>query len=81
MVTVSANLGQAMVKQGDNLITRHNRVWARGATITGPTHVEHAGILRHQFQRPRALAPAVMVHNLVDYDRLYAVDFVGECAS
>jgi hypothetical protein len=26
-------------------------------------------------------APAVMDHNLADYDRLYAEDFVGECAS
>jgi len=81
MVTVSASLGQVMVKHGDNRITSHDRVWARGATITDPAHVEHARKLRHQFQQPRPVTPPVMVRNLADYDRLYGVDFVGERAS
>jgi len=72
---------QVMVKHGDNLITSHDRVWARGATITDPAHVEHARKLRHQFQQPRPVTPPVMVRNLADYDRLYGVDFVGERAS
>jgi hypothetical protein len=56
-------------------------VWAKGATITDPAHVEHARKLRHQFQQPRPVTPPVMVRNLADYDRLYGVDFVGERAS
>ena len=81
MVTVSADLGRVTMKHGDGLIAWHDRVWAKGATITDPAHVEHARTLRHQFQRPRPMTPPVMVRDLADYDRLYGVDFVGERAS
>ena len=81
MVTVSADLGRVTMKHGDGLIAWHDRVWAKGATITDPAHVEHARTLRLQFQQPRPVTPPVMVRNLADYDRPYGVDFVGERAS
>ena len=61
------------------LVAGHDRVWARGMTITDPAHVAAAKVLREQFQRPR---PAPDPHDglardLADYDRAFGLSDGG----
>ncbi len=57
----------------------HDRVWARGMTITDPAHVAAAKLLREQFQRPGP-APSTdtdtdeaLVRDLADYDHAFGL--------
>jgi hypothetical protein len=56
-------------------VAEHRRVWARGSTLTDPSHVEVAASLRRQFQQPRALAAAgdELIRDLGDYDRAFGL--------
>ena len=74
-VDVHADLARVEVKLDGRLIARHDRVWARGMTITDPAHVAAAKALRELFQQPR---PATeehegLVRDLADYDRAFGL--------
>ena len=59
----------------DALVATHERVWARGMTVTDPAHVAAAKVLREQYQQPRP-APDPhegLVRDLADYDRAFGL--------
>jgi hypothetical protein len=73
-VDVSADLSRVEVRQEGRLVAVHDRVWARGMTLTDPVHVAAAKMLREQFQRPRPASPdEAMVRDLADYDRAFGL--------
>ena len=74
-VEVSADLGRVEVRYEGRLVATHERVWARGMTITDPAHVATASVLREQFQRPRPVIDpdAGLVRDLADYDRAFGL--------
>jgi hypothetical protein len=75
MVGVTADLERVRVHAEGRLITEHDRVWARGITLTDPTHVQTAARLRKQFQQPRAAATGDdLTRDLGDYDRAFGLD-------
>ena len=78
-VDVTADLSKVEVRHEGRLVAAHDRVWARGMTITDPVHVAAAKVLREQFQQPR---PAPDPHeelvrdltrDLADYDRAFGL--------
>ncbi|URD45719.1 IS21 family transposase (plasmid) [Pseudomonas sp. BYT-5] len=74
-VDVHADLARAEVRHEGRLVATHDRVSARGMTITDPAHVAAAKVLREQFQRPHA-TPAPdddMERDLADYDRAFGL--------
>jgi len=75
-VDVTAGLARVEVRQKGRLVAAHDRVWARGMTITDPAHVATAKVLREQFQRPRPAADPdqELVRDLADYDRAFGLD-------
>jgi hypothetical protein len=74
LVDVTADLDRVRVRADGRIVADHARLWARGATITDPAHVETAGRLRKQFQQPRAVRPADdLVRDLSDYDRAFGL--------
>lgn len=77
-VDVHADLARVEVRHEGRLVAAHERVWARGMTITDPAHVAAAKVLREQFQRPRSAGPvadpdAGLVRDLADYDRAFGL--------
>ena len=52
-VDVTADLARVEVRHEGRLVAAHDRVWARGMTITDPAHVAAAKVLREQYQQPR----------------------------
>jgi hypothetical protein len=80
MVDVAADLDRVRVRAEGRLVSEHQRVWARGTTITDPAHLERAAWLRRQFQQPRAAAAAgdELVRDLSDYDRAFGLLDSGE---
>lgn len=74
-VDVTADLVRVEVRHEGRLVAAHDRVWARGMTITDPAHVLAAKVLREQFQRPRpALDPDDgLARDLADYDRAFGL--------
>lgn len=74
-VDVTADLANVEVRHGGRLVAAHQRVWARGQTVTDPAHVTAAKVLREQFQLPRPAAdPDVgLVRDLADYDRAFGL--------
>ena len=75
MVDVSADLERVRVRADGRIVADHARVWARGTTVTDPTHLETAARLRKQFQQPRAAAAAGndLIRDLADYDRAFGI--------
>jgi transposase len=74
-VDVTADLSRVEVRHDGRLVAAHDRVWARGMTITDPAHVAAAKGLREQYQHPRP-APdphAGLVRDLADYDRAFGL--------
>jgi transposase len=74
-VDVTADLARVEVRHEGRLVTAHDRVWARGMTITDPAHVAAAKVLREQYQQPRP-APDPdegLVRDLADYDRAFGL--------
>ena len=78
MVEVSADLDRVRVRLDGRVVADHARVWARGATVTDPAHVETARLLREQFQQPRAATADDLRRDLADYDRAFGLN--GEVA-
>jgi len=74
-VDVSADLSSVEVRHEGRLVAAHDRVWARGMTITDPAHVAAAKLLREQYQQPRrAPDPSEgLVRDLGDYDRAFGL--------
>jgi Mu transposase, C-terminal domain/Helix-turn-helix domain of resolvase len=73
-VDVHADLDRVEVHHEDRLVAAHDRVWARGQTVTDPAHVSTAKALREQFQLPRPADPADgLVRDLADYDRAFGL--------
>ena len=79
MVDVAADLERVRVRAEGRQIVEHQRVWARGMTVTDPAHVQTAARLRKQFQQPRAAAVAGedLVRDLSDYDRAFGLHDQG----
>jgi Mu transposase, C-terminal domain/Helix-turn-helix domain of resolvase len=74
-VDVTGDLSRVEVRHEGRVVAGHDRVWARGMTITDPAHVAAAKVLREQYQLPR-LAPAppdALVRDLADYDRAFGL--------
>jgi transposase len=74
LVAVSADLDRVLVRLDGRVVADHQRVWARGMTITDPLHVETAKVLREQFGRPRPVVDDHLVRDLADYDRAFGLD-------
>ena len=74
-VDVRADLTRVEVRHEGRLVAVHDRVWARGQTITDPAHVAAAKVLREQYQRPRPApdSDAGLVRDLADYDRAFGL--------
>jgi hypothetical protein len=78
-VDVQADLVRVEVRHEGRLVATHDRVWARGMTITDPAHVTAARQLREQFQLPRPVAEpdaepdATLARDLADYDRAFGL--------
>jgi len=74
-VDVTADLARVEVRQEGQLVAAHDRVWARGMTITDPAHVAAAKVLREQFQRPRPASDSDdgLARDLADYDRAFGL--------
>jgi hypothetical protein len=77
-VDVTADLSRVEVRLDGRLVAAHDRVWARGMTITDPAHVATAKVLREQYQQPRQALPATdpddgLLRDLADYDRAFGL--------
>jgi transposase len=74
LVDVHADLHRVRVRVEGRVVANHQRVWARHATVTDPAHVEHAAVLRHQFQHPpRPDTADDLRRDLADYDRAFGL--------
>jgi len=84
LVDVTADLGRVQVRLNSRVVAGHDRVWARGQTVTDPAHVAAAKRLREQFRQPPARpAPDCqdgLVRDLADYDRAFGLveGFTGD---
>jgi hypothetical protein len=74
-VDIHADLSRVEVRHEGRLVATHDRVWARGQTVTDPAHVMAAKQLREQFQLPRPAADPHddLVRDLADYDRAFGL--------
>jgi hypothetical protein len=74
-VEVTADLSRVEVHHQGRLVASHDRVWARGMTITDPAHVAAAKVLREQFQQPRPAPDPhdALVRDLAEYDRAFGL--------
>ena len=77
-VDVHADLARVEVRHEGRLVAAHDRVWARGITITDPAHVAAAKVLREQYQLPRPVDPdeelgGDLTRDLADYDRAFGL--------
>ena len=74
-VDVTADLAKVEVRHQGRLVATHDRVWARGMTLTDPAHVAAAKVLREQFQRPPTPVAADddLGRDLADYDRAFGL--------
>ena len=80
MVNVAADLDRVRVRAEGRFVAEHQRVWARGTTVTDDTHVETASRMRKQFQQPRGAAAVGddLTRDLSDYDRAFGLVGVEE---
>jgi hypothetical protein len=82
-VDVHADLQRVTVRHEGRLVAAHDRVWARGMTVTDPAHVAAAKILREQFQQPRPTPEPHqarvrdLTRDLADYDRAFGLTDAG----
>ena len=76
VVDVSADLDRVRVRLDGRVVADHERVWARGMTITDPAHVRQAAVLRTAFKAPRPAPVDDLTRDLGDYDRAFGIDSV-----
>ena len=78
-VDVTADLARVEARLEGRLVAAHDRVWARGMTITDPAHVAAAKVLREQYQQPRPAPDSHdelvrdLTRDLADYDRAFGL--------
>ena len=74
-VDVHADLDRVRVRCAGRLVAEHARVCARGTTVSDPSQVAAAKVLRQQFQTPRRAAgpDQDLVRDLADYDRAFGI--------
>jgi transposase len=76
-VEVSADLETVRISFEGRDVGAHQRSWARGQTITDPSHVEAAKTLRTAFQNPPTICAEQealgILRDLADYDRAFGV--------
>lgn len=74
-VDVTADLARVEVRLEGRVVAAHDRVWARGMTITDRAHVASANVLREQYQQPRPGPDPdeALVRDLADYDRAFGL--------
>jgi hypothetical protein len=74
-VDVHTDLSRVEVRHETRLVARHERVWARGMTVTDPAHVAAAKVLREQYLQPSPPAPdsQALLRDLTDYDRAFGL--------
>jgi transposase len=75
-VDVHADLSRIEVRHDARLVATHDRVWARGMTLTDPAHVAAAKMLREQYLQPARPAPDPhdgLMRDLADYDRAFGL--------
>ncbi|GAA4470902.1 IS21-like element ISMbo1 family transposase [Rhodococcus olei] len=77
LVDVTTGLDTVTVSRDGRLLAEHDRLWARGLTLTDPVHVETAGRLRRRFQQARTPVDDGRhpVRDLADYDRVFGIEF------
>jgi transposase len=75
LVDVHAGLSAISIARQGHRLGTHERLWAKGRTITDPIHVEAAARLRHQFHQPTPVTDGHPVRDLSDYDKAFGVDF------
>lgn len=74
IVDVAADLDRVKVRLDGRVVTEHDRIWARGSTITDAEHLQTAAVLRKQFQQPRSTtASDDLARDLADYDRAFGL--------
>ena len=77
LVDVTADLQRVQVRLDGRLVAEHDRVWARGLTITDPAHVAAAKLLREQYRQPPTRLENhlddELGRDLVDYDRAFGL--------
>jgi hypothetical protein len=83
VVDVSADLDQVKVRVDGRVVADHPRMWVRGVTVTDPTHVESAAVLRRRFQHRDVTGPPAneeldLGRDLGDYDRAFGLDSIGD---
>ena len=83
VVDVSADLDQVKVRVDGRVVADHPRMWGRGVTVTDPTHVESAAVLRRRFQHRDVTGPQTneeldLGRDLGDYDRAFGLDSIGD---
>jgi hypothetical protein len=83
VVDVSADLDQVKVRVDGRVVADHPRMWVRGVTVTDPTHVESAAVLRRRFQHRDVTGPQTneeldLGRDLGDYDRAFGLDSIGD---
>jgi len=84
VVDVTADLDRVKVRVDGRLVADHRRIWARGVTVTDPTHVESAALLRRRFQHrdtdrtTSSDAEPELGRDLSDYDRAFGLDTVED---
>ena len=74
LVEVRADLDRVQARTGDRAVADHDRVWARGLTVTDPAHLETARRLRQEFRQPRQPGQGSdLFRDLADYDRAFGL--------
>lgn len=76
IVDVAADLDRVRVRAEGRIVADHARVWARGMTITDPTHKRTAAVLRSAFQAPRPTPSQDLSRDLGDYDRAFGLEVI-----
>jgi hypothetical protein len=74
LVNVTADLDRVKVRVDGKVIADHARSWARGATVTDPTHVQADAVLRAAFKTARPVSVDDLGRDLGDYDRAFGLD-------
>lgn len=74
LVEVHTTLTQVTVHRAAHVLATHDRCWATRQTLTDPTHVATAALLRNQFQQGSPPTHEHPVRDLADYDRAFGVD-------
>ena len=78
-VQVSASLERVQVRLAGRLVADHPRCWAHHQSVTDPTHVKAAVLLRHDHRVAMRSPEPVQVEQraLTDYDRHLGIEVVS----